>query len=688
MRADAAPASELGAGSALWRRLRAERLAVLTMVVAAAAPLAAARYLQHRVDDDLEPALSRATGVPTRIGGLEAGLTGTVVVRELVVGNLLAADAVEASVSLDSLLSGELSPDEIRVTRPRVHAVTDDAGHSAWKDLVARLAARRRPGTSGGGHRLRRIVVSGGDLVAEVPGLRVRARDVELHPSGHGVRVVTGAVAITSTDRRRHVDASFERIGADIRLPELTVERAAAVGGRVLADLGGPTLSADGVAIIRDRVDGPWRSTAIVDDGGAPRALSIAATNGPGGRALAVSGDRVPLGFLAPLTGALDVDDAHASGRVTLGLGATVEVHGDVELTGARIDHRAISDGPMPIDGRLSFAVTRTGDRLDLATLAIRRGAAQVDASGWLRWGPRGPTAGEVAVALPETACRGVIDALPRALRGHLDAMAVRGSIAGTATVSIDLDAELGEGVHLALTGVNHCDVAAEPPGADARALAGVAEHRFPDGTTAAVGPGVGDWVELDQLPAHVQGAFVAAEDARFWDHDGFDLAQIARSLEIDLREDRFARGGSTISQQLVKNAFLHHRRTLARKLEEAVLTWRLEAVLPKTAILARYLNVIELGPDVFGIAAAARHWFGRSPQALTVRQAAFLAALTPAPRTISARLARGHKLDPDTAGRVSVVLRAMRRAGVIDAATARAADAAPLELRPAALGK
>ena len=117
-------------------------------------------------------------------------------------------------------------------------------------------------------------------------------------------------------------------------------------------------------------------------------------------------------------------------------------------------------------------------------------------------------------------------------------------------------------------------------------------------------------------------------------------------------------------------------------------MTWWLEAVLPKTAILARYLNVIELGPGVYGIAAAARHWFGRSPQALTVRQAAFLAALTPAPRTISARLVRGHKLDPDTAGRVSVVLRAMRRANVIDAATARAADAAPLELRAAALGR
>ena len=688
MRADAAPAHDAGAGTALWRKLRAEWLACVTLAAAVAVPLAAARHLRDRVDHRLAPALTRATGVPPRVGGLEAGLTGNLVLRDVAVGELLAADAIEASVSLDSLLAGTLSPDEIRVTRPRVRAVTDGAGHADWKDVMARLAARRRPTHGGTGRaRLRRIVVSGGDLVAEIPGLRLRARDVELHPSGHGVRVVTGAIAIASTGERAHLDGAFERLGADVHLPELAVERVAAVGGRAVADLGGPSVAADAIAVIRDRPDGPWRVTATVDDGGAPRALAIAATGGAS-RALALSGDRVPLAVLAPRAGALDLTGARASGTVTIGLGAITELHGDVTLTGAILDHRAVSDGPMPVDGRVTFAAARTGDRLDLTTLAVERGAAHLDVTGWLRWNRRGPIAGQLAAALPPTSCRGLIEALPVPLRGHLDAMAVRGIVTGDATLAIDLDAELGDGVHLAVTGANRCEVTAEPPGADARGLAGVAEHHFPDGTTAAVGPGVGDWIDLDRLPPHVAGAFVAAEDARFWQHDGFDLAQIARSLEIDLREERFARGGSTISQQLVKNAFLHHRRTLARKLEEAVLTWRLEAVLDKRTILGRYLNVIELGPHVFGLAAAARHWFGRPPHALTVRQAAFLAALTPAPRTISARLATGHRLDPDTTSRIGVVLRAMRRAGVITAETARAAEAAPLDLRPTALGR
>jgi len=129
------------------------------------------------------------------------------------------------------------------------------------------------------------------------------------------------------------------------------------------------------------------------------------------------------------------------------------------------------------------------------------------------------------------------------------------------------------------------------------------------------VGKGERGWIALRQMPPWLTGAFVSAEDARFHDHAGFDLTQIARSLEIDLREHRLARGGSTISQQLIKNSFLSQRRSFDRKLQEAILTWRLEARLDKKQILERYLNIIELGPRVFGIGPAARHWFDASPR-------------------------------------------------------------------------
>ncbi|HET9993122.1 MAG TPA: biosynthetic peptidoglycan transglycosylase, partial [Kofleriaceae bacterium] len=166
----------------------------------------------------------------------------------------------------------------------------------------------------------------------------------------------------------------------------------------------------------------------------------------------------------------------------------------------------------------------------------------------------------------------------------------------------------------------------------------------------------------------------------------GFDLTQIGKSFEIDLRDRKLARGGSTISQQLVKNAFLAQHRTLDRKIQEAILTWRLEARLAKKQILERYLNIIELGPHVFGIGAAARYWFGLPPQALDLRQAAFLAALTSEPTSMGRRVRHANGLDADSAARVDVILHAMYRDGWIDKTQLDHARDLPLHFATAAL--
>jgi membrane peptidoglycan carboxypeptidase len=106
------------------------------------------------------------------------------------------------------------------------------------------------------------------------------------------------------------------------------------------------------------------------------------------------------------------------------------------------------------------------------------------------------------------------------------------------------------------------------------------------------------------------------------------------------------------------------------RKLQEAVLTWRLEARLDKKQILERYLNIIELGPKLFGLRAAAKYWFNLSPRELNVKQAAFLAALTSQPTSMSKRVRRAGGVDPETNERILIILAAMRRDGVIDEAT------------------
>ncbi|HVE49827.1 MAG TPA: monofunctional biosynthetic peptidoglycan transglycosylase [Casimicrobiaceae bacterium] len=141
------------------------------------------------------------------------------------------------------------------------------------------------------------------------------------------------------------------------------------------------------------------------------------------------------------------------------------------------------------------------------------------------------------------------------------------------------------------------------------------------------------EWVDYDRISPHLKRAIIAAEDAKFVDHEGFDWQGIQRALEKNERKGRVVAGGSTITQQLAKNLFLTPTRSWTRKGQETVITLMLEAMLTKRRIFEMYLNVIELGNGVFGAEAAARHYFNTSAAALTPTQAARLAAMAPNPR-------------------------------------------------------
>ncbi|UZP68243.1 monofunctional biosynthetic peptidoglycan transglycosylase [Desulfovibrio mangrovi] len=139
-------------------------------------------------------------------------------------------------------------------------------------------------------------------------------------------------------------------------------------------------------------------------------------------------------------------------------------------------------------------------------------------------------------------------------------------------------------------------------------------------------------WVKLRDISPNLVKAVTIAEDDRFWMHEGFDFEGIEEALLRNLEEGRFAAGGSTISQQLAKNLYFTPTKSLVRKLREAVVTWRVENELSKSRILELYLNCIEWGDGVFGVGAASRHYFGKSPSALTPNEAAALAAILPNP--------------------------------------------------------
>ena len=141
-------------------------------------------------------------------------------------------------------------------------------------------------------------------------------------------------------------------------------------------------------------------------------------------------------------------------------------------------------------------------------------------------------------------------------------------------------------------------------------------------------------WRSLDDLPRVVPHAVVAAEDARFYQHHGFDWTEFRRAAEQARRSGEPRRGASTITQQLVKNLFLTTHRSVLRKAAEYALTPLAELILPKRRILELYVNEIEWGPGVYGVDAAARYHYDVSATKLSREQAIRLAAIIPAPRT------------------------------------------------------
>lgn len=140
-------------------------------------------------------------------------------------------------------------------------------------------------------------------------------------------------------------------------------------------------------------------------------------------------------------------------------------------------------------------------------------------------------------------------------------------------------------------------------------------------------------WIGYERISVHLKRAIIAAEDAKFVDHEGFDWEGIQHAIEKNQQKGRIVAGGSTISQQLAKNLFLTPSKTPWRKVEEAAVTLMLEAVWSKQHIFEVYLNVIEWGNGVFGAEAAARHYYGISAAQLTPEQAARLAGMVPSPR-------------------------------------------------------
>lgn len=154
------------------------------------------------------------------------------------------------------------------------------------------------------------------------------------------------------------------------------------------------------------------------------------------------------------------------------------------------------------------------------------------------------------------------------------------------------------------------------------------------------------NYVSLNHISPILKNLVLVAEDAGFYDHRGFDWDELKKSLQTNLGEKKFARGGSTITQQLAKNVFLNFDKSMSRKIREALLATQIEKILSKNEILEKYLNVIEFAPRIYGIGPASFHFFNKPPGDLNLLEAAYLVYLIPNPKVHSRSFSQ-NKLTP-----------------------------------------
>ncbi len=305
-----------------------------------------------------------------------------------------------------------------------------------------------------------------------------------------------------------------------------------------------------------------------------------------------------------------------------------------VDVIAPRISRHLIADLSTSVQGRVQLDLAR--EQLTFEEGEITIGKVRIRADGSISKYRTAP-AFDLHIKVPTVDCQDAVDALVEPFAPMLSRMRCSGTLsfrvelgldtADMKTLKFEFDPILRNVKILSLGRYINFDVLNLPFEHHARQ---VDETLY----TFITGPGSERWVDLHEIAENLTKVVNTTEDGTFWVHNGFSINQIRRAMVANLLRGRFVRGASTISQQVVKNLFFVEReKTLSRKVQEAVITWEMERTLEKEQVLALYFNIIEFGPRIYGIRAAANHYFNRHPGQLTLLQTIWLGSIIPRPR-------------------------------------------------------
>lgn len=317
-----------------------------------------------------------------------------------------------------------------------------------------------------------------------------------------------------------------------------------------------------------------------------------------------------------------------------------LRIKGSWEINDLLVNHPKIATGDVFLESASVDAVMRFGRNwisLDSASTASMK---DIRFHPYLKYTLRPQKIYELGVHSEDMDAQAFFDSFPTGLFGTLEGMKVKGRL------SYHLDFKLNDSMPDSLvfrSALRQKDFSVVDFGAvDFRKINGPFVHTpYNDGkalTSFRVGPGNPDFVPLDQISDYVKDAVNTAEDGNFYNHLGFNEEAFRQSIALNYKTKEFERGGSTISMQLVKNVFLDREKTVARKLEELLIVWLIEheRLVSKERMYEVYLNVIEWGPDIYGIGPAARFYFSKQPSELSLAESIYLASIVPSPARFS----------------------------------------------------
>ncbi len=489
------------------------------------------------------------------------------------------------------------------------------------------------------------VSVSADDVEGPTPFSRLRAALSALRPSeAAGASATAEPDASTIADRLDAIERHLEP-GFTFEVDGVTIHRRIGEHARDVITNARASLVRIGEGGYRTRGEGS-------PDGGGSLAWNLDLSPRVPTASGTVTLDRVALATFVPFLPPIpfyEPERATLSGHLALdgqGEGESVHAEGTLAVDGLALEHPRLAAQPVR---SITFQLRGTADftpaarRLVVPTLRLAMGGAEATLHGTFEWADDHYLF-DFGASLPRTSCDVAVHAIPRDLLAETAGFRLVGSLA--ASIETSIDSRALDATTLRFHVANACTFTSYPEMADVSRFLGPFVHRVeePDGTVFEMetGPGTSEWTPISEISPFLVHAVLGHEDSSFFTHSGFAPWAIRDALVRNLTAGRYVLGASTITMQLVKNVFLHREKTLARKIQEVLLTWWIESSMEKERILELYLNVIEYGPAVYGIRHAADHYFGRAPSELSPAESAYLALILPNPPAFHEQYERG----------------------------------------------